>query len=388
VKALSKKSVVRKIVAPLVPEHKAYKYGNALRELNKSKNTHSPIPENTRHFLNAFYEPYNNELVSLMEGELVDRFQKSLSHSANGSGKFVNYNYKVITTCNMCGASTENHRILGKRLNKSQGKQPRKKSGITTRIAKCRKCNLIYSNPQPIPQNLQEHYGVPPENYWKPEYFEYNETYFKGELKELKTILPPEKWKRALDIGAGLGKTMLSLNRAGFDTYGIEPSEPFYERAISKMNIDPSRLTLSAIENAEFETDFFDFITFGAVLEHLYSPSEAIHKAMRWLKPGGIIHIEVPSSKWLINKIANFYYQKVYWSDYVANLSPMHPPYHLYEFGLESFKENSKINKYEIVHHQYYVCPTYLPGYLDFALKPLMRYTNTGMQLCVWLKKT
>jgi 2-polyprenyl-3-methyl-5-hydroxy-6-metoxy-1,4-benzoquinol methylase len=43
-----------------------------------------------------------------------------------------------------------------------------------------------------------------------------------------------------------------------------------------------------------FPEAHFDFITFGAVLEHLYDPSMSIHKAMSWLKPSGIMHIEVP----------------------------------------------------------------------------------------------
>ena len=38
----------------------------------------------------------------------------------------------------------------------------------------------------------------------------------------------------ALDIGAGLGKAMLSLENSGFDTFGLEPSIPFHEKAISK----------------------------------------------------------------------------------------------------------------------------------------------------------
>lgn len=44
---------------------------------------------------------------------------------------------------------------------------------------------------------------------------------------------------RALDIGAGLGKGMLSLQNAGFDTYGFEPSIPFYEKAMATTKMDP-----------------------------------------------------------------------------------------------------------------------------------------------------
>jgi 2-polyprenyl-3-methyl-5-hydroxy-6-metoxy-1,4-benzoquinol methylase len=51
------------------------------------------------------------------------------------------------------------------------------------------------------------------------------------------------------------------------------------------MKIPPEKLQLGMIENIEYPKDNFDFITFGAVLEHLYDPSAAIKKAMNWLKP-------------------------------------------------------------------------------------------------------
>lgn len=61
--------------------------------------------------------------------------------------------------------------ILGKRLNKSQGLSPSKKSGITTTIFKCGNCDLIYNNPMPIPVDIQDHYCVLPESYWTENYF-------------------------------------------------------------------------------------------------------------------------------------------------------------------------------------------------------------------------
>jgi len=152
------------------------------------------------------------------------------------------------------------------------------------------------------------------------------------------------------------------------------------------MGIPKERLTNNSIDSASFPSNTFDFITFGAVLEHLYDPSGSIEKAIQWLKPGGIIHIEVPSSEWLIGKIANLYY-KISFSDYVTNTSPMHSPYHLYEFSLKSFQEHASRAGYEIALYEYYVCNTFMPGFIDTMLRRYMRHTNTGMQLCVWLRK-
>jgi len=227
---------------------------------------------------------------------------------------------------------------------------------------------------------------VPPEEYWNEDYFTVSPDYFKKEIAIAKTLYEFKDGDKALDIGAGIGKCMIALTNAGFDAYGFEPSESFYSRAVQKMNISPGKLTLNSIENAELPDNHFDFITFGAVLEHLYDPSAAIKKAMNWLKIGGVMQIEVPSSDWLINKVLNAYY-RLRGLDYVANISPMHEPFHLYEFSLRSFERNAKKNHFEIIHSEYHVCTTYMPKLMDTFLVPYMRMTKRGMQLCVWLRK-
>lgn len=296
------------------------------------------------------------------------------------------YTFKSVHQCNMCGAKDRESKILGRRLNQSQGLNPQYIAGFTTTIVKCLRCDLIYANPQPIPLGLDDHYGVPPESYWKEEYFKFNPEYFKTEIETVQKLLDSPINPVSLDIGAGIGKCMTALSNAGFDAYGIEPSKAFYEKAIEKTGISSQKLQLSSMENAHYPENTFDFITFGAVLEHLYDPSEAILKAMGWLKKGGLIHVEVPSSNWLVNKLINLFYS-IRFKDYVGNLSPMHEPYHLYEFGLKSFEYHAKKNKYKIARYEYYICDTYMPRYIDFLIKPYMRATNQGMQLCVWLKK-
>ncbi len=287
----------------------------------------------------------------------------------------------------MCGDSVQDHKILGQRLNQSQGFKPKNKLGISVTVQQCRNCHLIYSNPQPIPFDIQDHYGTPSEDYWKPEYFEWNSTYFSGQIKEAKALLDFKAGMKALDIGAGIGKAMRSMENEEFETYGLEPSIPFREKAISKMNIDPIKLKLGSIEALDYESDFFDFITFGAVFEHLYEPAACLKKALHWLKPNGIIHIEVPSSKWLMPHFVNLYFRLI-GTNYVTNLSPMHNPFHLHEFDRMSFEYLSSHLGLSIEKYRYDVCSIY---YFPKVFHPLLRYymkkTNTGMQLTLYLKK-
>jgi len=286
----------------------------------------------------------------------------------------------------MCGNQGDFYTILGKRLNSSQGLMPSSKIGLTTTICQCKNCGLIFSNPQPIPIRISDHYGVPPESYWKEEYFKSDPNYFKSEISRIKQLIKFKKGMRSLDIGAGIGKQMIALENAGFDSFGFEPSKPFRERAISKMGIHENRIKLGMIEEVEYEDSSFDFISFGAVLEHLYDPSACIKKAISWLKEGGLIHIEVPSSNWLWHKLINLYY-KITFSGFVGNLSPMHEPYHLYEFSIKSFEKNAIPNNYEIAFYEYFVCAQTIPGKVRGLLAPVMKKTNTGLQLTVWLRK-
>lgn len=296
------------------------------------------------------------------------------------------YDYVIINECNMCGSPSEFHKKLGKRLHSSQGFWPAKKQGDTSSIYKCRKCNLVFCNPMPLPVSLDNHYSVDPASYWKEEYFSVNKDYFQNEINILDKLLSHKPGIRSLDIGAGIGKQMIALDKKGFDVFGFEPSTTFYQWAISKMNIPENKLKNSSIEHAEYEDSSFEFISFGAVLEHLSDPSVSIKKALKWLKPGGLIHIEVPSSNWLISQSINLFY-KITLQDYVTNLSPMHEPYHLYEFDLKSFEKNSKINDYTIANFDYFVCETFLPKAIDPMIRKYMKHTNKGMQLSVWLRK-
>ena len=228
---------------------------------------------------------------------------------------------------------------------------------------------------------------LPPSDYWKDDYFDESDDYFLDEIEKAKGLIEFKSGMRALDIGAGLGKCMRALEKHGFDVYGLEPSKTFWDAAVEKPDMNPDRLMQASVEDAEYEEEFFDFITFGAVVEHLQRPSSAIAHALKWLKPNGVMHIEVPSADYLMARLTNGLY-KIRGLDFVTNISPMHPPYHLYEFGLESFQNNAQQNGYEIAAHEFFVCQIFhFPSVTHKPLKWLMRRNNSGMQLTVWLRR-
>ena len=297
------------------------------------------------------------------------------------------YKFLKIDNCNMCGRETSNNILLGQRLNTSQGRNPKSKSGISTSVFKCSKCSFIYPNPLPIPDDIQDHYGIIPENYWMPEYFNVNPNYFLAEINDAKRLIEFKQGMKSLDIGAGIGKCMNALKNAGFDAYGLEPSLLFRKKAIEEMSINENKIQLNTVETADYPENTFDFISFGAVLEHLYNPANCIEIALKWLKPNGVIYIEVPNSNWFNAKILNFYY-RIRGTNYVTHISPMHSPFHIYEFAEKSFVELSKRLNFLIAFSQIHVATIYgLPKLFHPLLRLYMKQTKSGSMLDVWLRK-
>jgi len=297
------------------------------------------------------------------------------------------YEWRRFTECNMCGASVGRARSLGRRLSRRQGLRPAPIPGApVATIQRCAECGLVFANPMPIPVQIDSHYGIPPSAYWGESDLASSEDYFADQISQFRRLYPRSERLTALDIGAGVGKAMVSLEAAGFAAYGLEPSANFHDYAISETGIAADRLSLGRIEEAEFAAEWFDLVTFGAVLEHLADPAAAILSALAWTRTGGLIHIEVPSSDWLMARLVDLGY-RLQGLDFTCHLSPLHIPFHLFEFTPASFQRHAAHTGYEVALVRRHVAQTYAPRWADAGLRRLMDLTKTGMQLEVWLRK-
>jgi SAM-dependent methyltransferase len=305
------------------------------------------------------------------------------------------YAFREVRTCVMCGGSA--FRPLGRRLDRSQGARPRRKTGLSVSVQRCQTCGLIFPQPLPVPQTLAQHYDLPADEYWSAERVAGAGPTFASEVSTTLELLgrTDSSGLTALDIGAGFGATLRALGEAGFDAVGVEPSPAFRRTAIEQLGVESERIVLASIEDEAslqalhplIPEGGFDLISFGAVLEHLVDPGSALLRALEWLAPDGVLHIEVPSARWLMSRLFNLYFT-LRGTDFVTHLSPMHSPYHLYEFTLDSFARHGKTHGYEIVRHSRMVGDTFVPWPLDPFAKGLMRATGTGLQLTVWLRKS
>lgn len=110
----------------------------------------------------------------------------------------------------------------------------------------------------------------------------------------LKAILRLLKGKegKLLDVGCSDGKFIEHYTHKGFDCYGIDISNKAIrfgkKRGISIKNRDISK-------KMPYDSNLFDIITCGQVLEHLLDPLYTVKEMYRILKNEGVIIITVPN---------------------------------------------------------------------------------------------
>lgn len=97
---------------------------------------------------------------------------------------------------------------------------------------------------------------------------------------------------KLLDVGCGNGRYLSTLQKLGWQTYGIEqnPGSSKYARTELHINVETGDLL-----NYKYKDKFFDVITFWHSLEHLYEPIPTLKEVKRILKDDGLLVIAVPN---------------------------------------------------------------------------------------------
>ncbi|MFH1201757.1 MAG: class I SAM-dependent methyltransferase [Candidatus Omnitrophota bacterium] len=184
--------------------------------------------------------------------------------------------------CNLCGEN--NFDIL-------QNSDPYK-------LVKCKKCGLIYINPQPEESSLAANYD---QGYFTPWLTKQISVRRKMWKRRLKKIQPFKNTGRLLDVGCGTGQFLNEAKNNGWRVWGTEVSEYALNYAKDEFCIEVFK---GKLENANFPENFFDVVTFWHVLEHTTDPLGNLIEARRILRRSGIMVIAVPNVKNYIYKIA------------------------------------------------------------------------------------
>ena len=186
--------------------------------------------------------------------------------------------------CNLCG-STDAEPIRSK-----------DRHGDYLRSVICRSCGLVWTDPRPTPEQAREFYAHQFRLDYKGAYQpKPKHSYRSGKVavdrfRRLRPFLEPGF--RVLDVGAGSGEVGYVLRAMGYEASGFEPNEGYARYAAEVLGL-PVRQGFW--QDAVIEPESQDMVTMFHTVEHLESPLDVMQHARQWLRPQGLLLVEVPS---------------------------------------------------------------------------------------------
>lgn len=111
---------------------------------------------------------------------------------------------------------------------------------------------------------------------------------------------------RIADLGAGTGNFVELLLRDGHEVWAVEPNRAMLARLYAKPWAGDARLTVlrrSAEDLQGLSGDSFDGVSILLALYDMARPAEALHEAIRILRPGGTIVVTEPKARFDIKII-------------------------------------------------------------------------------------
>jgi len=159
-------------------------------------------------------------------------------------------------------------------------------------IVQCRKCQLTFLNPRPTKEAIGAYYtrddwyrakeGVSLE-----EAQISNRPWREIQAFRCRPVLTYKESGTILDVGCGDGLLLKFFSEKGWHCYGIERGEiaASYARGLGL------EVRQESIEEISFQENFFDVVSFFAVIEHLHHPLSALRKVSRFLKEDGFLYL-------------------------------------------------------------------------------------------------
>ena len=194
--------------------------------------------------------------------------------------------------CMLCGSSEQDilYIIPDYLLNRT---------GISTTLVKCPQCGLIFQNPRLAIDEMEIHYPPDYDSYLPatgPEKSSWlmSKAINYGIYKRCKVVREQFREGNILDIGCATGEFLSGMsNYPGWRTFGVEPNHYAANLARQKYGLD---VFIGTLEQAAYQSGFFDVITLWDVFEHLHDPVGTLNEIHRILKTKGIVIVRVPNA--------------------------------------------------------------------------------------------
>jgi 2-polyprenyl-3-methyl-5-hydroxy-6-metoxy-1,4-benzoquinol methylase len=167
-------------------------------------------------------------------------------------------------------------------------------TGEDIAVYKCKGCGSFFSRTefcQQIPSDISQ---------GSIDGYLNNEDYVRNRVQDILSYSLKRRWvpndkADFLDIGCGVGWSLVVAEKMGFNTCGVEPmtDASLYANNTLKVNV-----INSLFRSDLFQDKKFDFIMMDQVLEHVPNPAETLVDAFSLLKPGGLFFLSVPPIDW------------------------------------------------------------------------------------------
>ena len=196
-----------------------------------------------------------------------------------------------------------------------------------------------------------------------------------------------------LDVGCGRRELLWAARQNAWGFEGLDPSAPYLEWARAHLGIEAH---LGTLEEVKFSDGRFDVVIMGGVIEHLYEPSWTLREVWRLLKPGGICYLDAPNEDGLYTKMGNLY-MRMLGRDWVVNLAPTFPPYHVQGFNPSSLRRVVRNAGFQVDEFNVFGKVLPLTGEpslrksIEHSAAQLVNWTGNqmgaGIYMDVWLRK-
>jgi 2-polyprenyl-3-methyl-5-hydroxy-6-metoxy-1,4-benzoquinol methylase len=172
------------------------------------------------------------------------------------------------------------------------------------RIVRCKRCELMYANPQELidcERFLNDPVELDPNNPSVAQYYRKQEIQIPDNLKALEVLnqMRPQRGK-LLEIGCFRGVFAECIRAAGWEVTGLEPDAGAFRHAREKYGLN---VVHGVLPHPELKADTFDAVVLLHVIEHMPDPAANLREIRRLMKPGGVFVVETPRFDSLMFKV-------------------------------------------------------------------------------------
>ncbi len=160
------------------------------------------------------------------------------------------------------------------------------------RFVRCNECGVLYQNPRPQKEFIQNRYD---DKYFQYE-IENHKNFFQLQLKtvadcKIEDLVGGFQGKKVLDVGCATGMLLNHLKSKGSTVHGVEICTQSCRYAYEHFHIN---LYNGTLENARYDSETFDIVHFSHLIEHVENPIDFMKEVYRITKKGGYILVTTP----------------------------------------------------------------------------------------------